>query len=98
MFFHDQNICILNVLNSEYSCVYFFTYLTCFLEVSDDLIKNLEDCKKNGKHERQYKNTIGALARSPYPHERKRQVFRKMELKVGRSRPRNISRRINAQE
>ena len=27
----------------------------------------------------------------------KRQVFRKMELKVGRSRPRNISRRINAQ-
>ena len=44
--FHDQNICILNVLNPEYSCVYFFTYLTCFLEVSDDLIKNLEDCKR----------------------------------------------------
>lgn len=40
------------------------------------------------------------LARSQevqWPHERKRQVFRKMELKVGRSRPRNISRRINAQ-
>ena len=53
------------LLNPEYSCVYFFTRLTCFLEVSDDLIKNLEDCKKNGKHERQYKNTIGALTRSP---------------------------------